>query len=134
MLWQEQWIHPHAYGFRKKWGATDAAAFISMLIELHKLIKTVLHGFGLDYIKCFDLIPQSIVLHIALTQGMDLGTHRALTGVYHTLMRCFKIMGCCASFFGATNGILQGCPLSVILINLMTSVWKAGAGCPAARH
>ena len=124
MLWQEQWIHPHAYGFRKKRGATDAAAFISMLIELHKLMKTVLHGFGLDYIKCFDLIPQSIVLHIALTQGMDLGTHRALTGMYHTLTRCFKIMGCCASFFGATNGILQGCPLSVILINLMTSVWK----------
>ena len=124
MLWQEQWIHPHAYGFRKKRGATDAAAFIPMLIELHKLMKTVLHGFGLDYIKCFDLIPQSIVLHIALTQGMDLGTHRALTGMYRTLMRCFKIMGCCASFFGGTNGILQGCPLSVILINLMTSVWK----------
>ena len=46
MVWQELWIHPHAYGFRKKRGATDAAAFISMLIELHKLMKTVLHGFG----------------------------------------------------------------------------------------
>ena len=124
MVWQELWIHPHAYGFRKKRGATDAAAFISMLIELHKLMKTVLHGFGLDYIKCFDLIPQSIVLHIALTQGMDLGTHRALSGMYRTLTRCFKIMGCLASFFDATNGILQGCPLSVILINLLTSVWK----------
>eukprot|EP00670_Eutreptiella_braarudii_P028733 CAMPEP_0174383954 /NCGR_PEP_ID=MMETSP0811_2-20130205/125596_1 /TAXON_ID=73025 ORGANISM="Eutreptiella gymnastica-like, Strain CCMP1594" /NCGR_SAMPLE_ID=MMETSP0811_2 /ASSEMBLY_ACC=CAM_ASM_000667 /LENGTH=232 /DNA_ID=CAMNT_0015537743 /DNA_START=156 /DNA_END=850 /DNA_ORIENTATION=+ len=33
-------------------------------------------------------------------------------------------MGCLASFFDATNGILQGCPLSVILINLLTSVWK----------
>ena len=124
MVWQELWIHPHAYGFRKKRSATDAAAFISMLIELHKLMKTVLHGFGLDYIKCFDLIPQSIVLHIALTQGMDLGTHRALSGMYRTLTRCFKIMGCLASFFDATNGILQGCPLSVILINLLTSVWK----------
>ena len=124
MRWQEQWIHPHAYGFRKKRAAADAAAFISMLIELHKLMKTVLHGFGLDYIKCFDLIPQSIVLHIALRQGMDLGIHRALTGMYHTLTRCFKIMGRCASFFAATNFILEGCPLSVILINLMTSVWK----------
>ena len=55
---------------------------------------------------------------------MDLGTHRTLTGMYHALTRCFKIMGCCASFFSATSGILQGCPLSVILINLMTSVWK----------
>ena len=33
-------------------------------------------------------------------------------------------MGCLCSFFAATNGILQGCPLSVILINLMTSIWK----------
>ena len=124
MQWQEHWIHPHAYGFRKKRGATDAASHISMLLELHKLIKKVLHGFGLDYVKCFDLIPQSIVLYIALAQGMDPGTHKALSGMYHTLTRCFKIMGCCASFFAATNGILQGCPLSVILINLMTSVWK----------
>ena len=92
---------------RKKCGATDAATFISMLIELHKLMKTVLHGFGLDYIKCFDLIPQSIVLHIALMHGMDLGTHRALSGMYRTLTRCFKIMGCLASFFDSTNGILK---------------------------
>ena len=36
-------------------------------------------------------------------------------------------MGCLASFFDATNGIenlLQGCPLSVILINLLTSAWE----------
>ena len=33
-------------------------------------------------------------------------------------------MGCLANFFDATNGILQGCPLSVILINLLTSIWK----------
>ena len=124
MLWQEGWIHPHAFGFRKRRGATDAAALIALLVELHKIIKSVLHGFGLDYVKCFDLIPQSIVLHIALEQGMDPGTHRALKGMYTSLVRCFKIMGCCASFFAATNGILQGCPLSVILINLMTSIWK----------
>ena len=34
------------------------------------------------------------------------------------------MMGCLRSFFVATNGILQGCPLSVILINLLTSIWK----------
>jgi hypothetical protein len=44
--------------------------------------------------------------------------------MYTQLTRCFKIMGCLCSFSAATNGILQGCPLSVILINLMTSIWK----------
>ena len=24
----------------------------------------------------------------------------------------------------ATNGILQGCPLSVVFINMLTTVWK----------
>ena len=33
-------------------------------------------------------------------------------------------MECLCSFFAATNGILQGCPLSVILISLLTSIWK----------
>ena len=55
---------------------------------------------------------------------MDEGVHRALSGMYAELMRCFKIMACMCSFFQATNGILHGCPLSVILINLLTSIWK----------
>ena len=38
MIWQEHWIHPHAYGFRKKRGTTNAAALISLLLELHKTI------------------------------------------------------------------------------------------------
>ena len=58
MVWREHWIHPHAYGFKKKRGATDAAALISRLLELHKTIQQVPQGFGLDYVKCFDLIPQ----------------------------------------------------------------------------
>ena len=44
--------------------------------------------------------------------------------MYTQLSRCFKIMGYLCSFFAATNGILQGCPLSVILIHLMTGIWK----------
>ena len=124
MIWQEKWVHPHAYCFRKKRGATDAAALIALLIQLHTVMRAALNGFELDYVKCFDLIPQQVVLRVALEQGMHTSTHRALSGLYTQLTRCYKIMGCMCSFFAATNGILQGCPLSVILINLMTSIWK----------
>ena len=124
MTWQETWIHPQAYGFRKKRGATDAAGMISLLIELCHVMHMTLMGFGLDYVKCFDLIPQQVVLLVAKEEGMDEGVHRALSGMYAQLMRCFKIMACMCTFFQATNGILQGCPLSVILINLLTSIWK----------
>ena len=64
------------------------------------------------------------MLRVALEQGMHPGTLRVLSGMYTQLTHCFKIMGCLCSFFAATNGILQGCPLSVIFINLMTSIWK----------
>ena len=82
MVWQEKWVHPHAYGFRKKRGTTDAAALIALLIELHTVMRATLKGFWLDYVKCFDLIPQQVVLRVALEQGMHLGTHRALSGMY----------------------------------------------------
>ena len=92
MIWQEKWVHPHAYGFRKKRGATDAAALIALLIELHTVMRAALKGFGLDYVKCFYLV----VLRVALEQGMHTGTHKALSGMYTQLTRCFKIMGCLA--------------------------------------
>ena len=117
-------MHPHAFGFRKKRLPTDATALIAMLIELHNIIGECLIGFGLDYVKCFDLIPQRVVLRVAIVQGMHERTHRALSSMYAQLTRYFKIMGCVCSFFAATNGILQGSPLSVILINLLTSMWK----------
>ena len=55
---------------------------------------------------------------------MHPGSHRALSGIYTQLTRCFKIMGFLYTFVAAANGILQGCPLSGILINLMTGMWK----------
>ena len=82
MVWQESWAHPHAFSFRKKHGAADAAALIAMLIELHNIIQECLAGLGLDYLKCFDLIPQQVVLRVAILQGMHEGTHRALCGMY----------------------------------------------------
>ena len=82
MTWQETWIHPQAYGFRKKRGATDAAGMISLLIELCHVMHMTLMGFGLDYVKCFDLIPQQVVLLVAKEEGMDEGVHRALSGMY----------------------------------------------------
>ena len=56
MVWQESWAHPHAFGLQ----AIDAAALIALLIELHSIIQEYLTGFGLDYVKCFDSIPQRV--------------------------------------------------------------------------
>ena len=71
MIWQEQWIHPDSYGFRLNRGALDAASLLQVLAELVGVGGMEnLAGFGLDYKKCFDLMPQEIVFRLAEAFGM----------------------------------------------------------------
>ena len=124
MKWQEKWIHKEAYGFRTGRSATDAAALLQTLLELARITGLRVTGYGLDYKKCFDLVPQRIALRLAKEFGMNAGVLRAARAMYKQLRRAFKIAGCLGEWLRATNGILQGCPLSVIFINLLTTVWK----------
>ena len=62
MRWQESWVHPRAFGFRLTRGAVDAATVTQVLLELARLKGWRLEGLSLDYVKCFDLIPQAVVL------------------------------------------------------------------------
>ena len=55
---------------------------------------------------------------------MDPVTCRALGAMYKQLRRAFKIAGALGRWWQATSGILQGCPLSVILVNVPTTIWK----------
>ena len=84
---------------------------------------------SIDYIKCFDLIPQAVMLALALEPGMDPGACRALGAMYKQLRRAFKVAGALGLWWQATNGILQGCPLSVILVNVLTTIRKWEVEC-----
>ena len=64
------------------------------------------------------------MLALALELGMDPGTRRALGAMYKQLHRAFKIASALGRWWQATNGILQGCPLSVIPMNVLTTIWK----------
>ena len=78
-----------------------------------------LFGAFLDYEKCFDRLPHGILLSLAGKAGMDPCILRPLAAIYSSLDRRFKVGGRLGLPFRPTNGILQGCPLSVILINLL---------------
>ena len=81
-----------------------------------------LYILAVDFAKCFDRVPQKIVLALA----RDLGMHERILGpleaMYSGLQRRFKLPLGVGSEFEVTNGILQGCPQSVILINALLSV------------
>ena len=44
--------------------------------------------------------------------------------MYKQLRRAVKTAGALSLLWQATNGILHGCPLSVILVNVLTTMWK----------
>eukprot|EP00973_Karenia_brevis_P072949 10133401-Karenia_brevis.AAC.1 len=48
---------------------------------------------------------------------------RPLRGMYKQLDRRFKRGAGIGSPFRATDGIMQGCPLSVILLHLLVAIW-----------
>ena len=74
--------------------------------------------------QVFRSHPQAVVLALTLELGMDPGTCRALGAMYKQLRRAFKVAGALNLWWQATNGILQGCPLSEILVKVLTTIWK----------
>ena len=122
-LWQERWVYGLAFAFRPATGSLDAASLLSVMTELARAQGWKLAGAALDYVKCFDMVPVGIVLACAAALGFAEGPLRAIAGMYSSLRRSFKMLGCLGEPFAATNGILQGCPLSVILINILTTIW-----------
>ena len=124
IAWQESWAHPAAFGFRPATSALDGAAVTQVLLERCRLRGWAVAGMSINYVKCFDLIPQAVVLALALELGMDTGTCRALGAMYKQLCRAFKIAGALGRWWQATNGILQGYTLLVILVNVLTTIWK----------
>ncbi|KAJ9457853.1 Retrovirus-related Pol polyprotein from type-1 retrotransposable element R2 [Diplonema papillatum] len=112
MEWQDGWILPSQHGFRRGHRTDD------VLMELTTLIEETL----LDESKCFDRVPQGIVLRLAEEMGLDARILRPLRAMYRGMKRRFKLPLGVGSEFEVTNGILQGCPLSVILINALLSI------------
>eukprot|EP00973_Karenia_brevis_P029434 4061140-Karenia_brevis.AAC.1 len=55
--------------------------------------------------------------------GLDVNILRPLEAMYGSLKRRFRFSSGVGAEFSDTNGILQGCPLSIILLNALVSVW-----------
>ena len=123
MPWQEQWIHPQAYAYRRNQSSTDATLLIGTMLEHARIMSKSIAGAATDYAKCFDLIPQQISLEVAKKKGIYPGIITAMAGMHKDLRRAFKVNGCLGSYFEATNGILQGCAVSSIFINVLMTIW-----------
>ena len=66
---------------------------------------------------CFGSIPYTIIWETLLYYGCDPVFVNLLRHLYTNMSRCFRYAGCLGSFWTATNGLLQGDPLSVVISN-----------------
>eukprot|EP00664_Eupelagonemidae_sp_cell27_P006048 gene6048-8598_t len=73
--------------------------------------------------KAFDRIPQAILMELLRRLGLDPRIVGALQAMYRGLRRRFRVAGSVGQPFAATNGILQGCPVSMVALNAIVAVW-----------
>ena len=76
----------------------------------------------IDRYKCFDLIIPAVALEIARLLGLPDPVFKAACGFYDNQVKIFKL----GPFFGrrvmSTNAAVQGCSLSILMVNSMYSV------------
>ena len=123
MAWQEAWIHHSQHGARKLHGTADVFWPLALRVEHALLTGKPLYGLSLDYQKCFDSLPQKILLQLSKEMGLHERVLRPLGAMYSSLRRRLLFAGSAGEEFVATNGILQGCPLSLVLLNALLAVW-----------
>ena len=88
------------------------------------LSGTHLGALSYDAEKAFDRLPQGILLKLMEKLGLDARITGPLRAMHEGLQRRFRVTGSAVGKpFEATNGILQGCPVSVICLNALLAVW-----------
>ena len=122
--WQAKYLPWHMHGFCKGRSVEDGIWQVSMRIEEADARAAPLFGFNMDIAKAFDSVPHTIMFRLAERVGLSPAITRGLKAMYDTLVRRFKfgILGY-GPGWQSTNGILQGCPISVLLLNVLMSVW-----------
>ena len=121
--WQDGWLLPSQRGFRTGGSTDDVLLDITSAIEETLLNDELeLYLVALDFQKCFDRVPQKLVLALAKSMGMHARVLDPLTSMYSHLRRRFKLPNGVGQEFMVTNGILQGCPISAMLINALLAV------------
>ena len=121
--WLPKWKSSKTFGLKDS-HAADALAFQTCLqtqINIHNKLYT--SGLSYDMQKCFDTIPIQLVIQVFNHRGADSKVVKALNGFYSQHQKHFQIDGAYTHSYKPHNGLVQGCPLSMILLTSLTTTW-----------
>ena len=120
--WQELWCPPEVWGCRAERGAEALCLQIALHLEQTAVDQqSAAGGIAYDFKKAFDLVPFELLFSALIARGMHRRITNPLSAMYSSLRRVFKLRGSCGPWWVANNGLLQGCPLSMIGLNAVGS-------------
>ena len=117
-LWQEKWIDDAQHGGRIEGEHLADAWDLQIAIEHASTTSTPIVGALLDYEKFFDRFHPNLVRGMMLKAGIPQGIAEQLHSLYCNLKRYVRVAGSYGAVIEQTNGIGQGCSLSIIIANL----------------
>ena len=121
-VWLPLWKNNFAYGLKQS-HAADMLAFetcFEITEAMHQGYFTA--GISYDMKKCFDSIPINLVL-VFIFRGADSKIFKALDSFYKHHQKYSRLDGTYTKAFRPSNGIVQGCPLSMLLLTCLVTTW-----------
>ena len=121
--WQEQWADSALHGYRPGRRAEDVWIDLALSVESAMVDGSYLMVMSIGWSKYVDRVPQEIAIRLAERQGINSRVLQPLRGMYRELRRRFVVDGHVGMKFAASNGIIQGCLLTVLILNLLMNTW-----------
>ena len=128
---QGSYLGDSVLGFRAQAGTRHVAQLLSDLIGLQKRRQRPLWLVTFDLEKCFATLPWWAVFGTLDHAGVPAPIVRAFRAFYAGLRQRFRLGQVDGQEWQAQNGLVQGCPASPDLLNILMEPfhrWAAGQG------
>ena len=122
--WPEKWMPKALYGGLTGKCTLQASIPIATAFSEAIVRKRQRIGVSLDFVSCFDRVFGKMGIEVLQAFGMHQGVATALAGLYKKLRRVCKV-GAATTLTIIHNmiSILQGCSLSVLMLNALVAAW-----------
>ena len=119
----EDFLHPCQHGARPGRCLHHGVAAIATALESSKAGSSQWHGFSLDFSKCFDMLPSSVIATVLALAGVDAWNAALVQRIVTSMQRRWRLPGRNLSqVLRVGRGIPQGCSMSVLVANLFISL------------
>ena len=106
-------------------GPDVVAVRVQLSLESSAYGEIYTGGLSYDLSKAFDRVPQSILWQTMRRRNAPPSLIRLLQSWYANLSRWMRFGDMIAEPYKATNGLVQGCPLSMMLFDSLIEIWRA---------